>query len=187
MIAGDPRPRFRQPKLGEDADQKKTNPRRRRAGWQPNEHLRPPSSGPPPSFPPSQQCGRGWTPRTSTPEPARPPGTRGRVVRSAPGADPRQPLCLKACLPVSVPIPARKVEVTPPIPHAAAPRRWLPLPRRASSGFSHRDQLLSPQPEPFKQVPGKLVAAAFVGAQPSARAPRPLLPLPFQLFPGGLL
>lgn len=109
MLAGDPRPGFRQPKLGEDAEQKKTNPRRRSAGYQPNGHLRPPSSGPPPSFPPSQQCGRGCTPRTSTPEPARPPGTRGRVVRSAPGADPRQPLCLKACLPVSVPIPARKV------------------------------------------------------------------------------
>ncbi|CAI9158946.1 unnamed protein product [Rangifer tarandus platyrhynchus] len=102
MIAGDPRPRFRQPKLGEDAEQKKTNPRRRRAG---------------PAY---------WSAYPS--------------------------LLAKW--------------VTPPIPHAAAPQRWLPPPRQASSGFAHRDQLSSPQPEPFKQVPGKLVAAAFVGAHP---------------------
>lgn len=79
------------------------------------------------------------------------------------------------------------MEVTPPIRHSPAPRRRLPPLRRASSGFSRRDPLASRQREPFKQVPGKRVAAAFVGAPPPARAPRPPLPLPFQLFRGGLL
>lgn len=51
--------------------------------------------------------------------------------------------------------------------------------------LSRGDLLAYPQPEPFKQVPGKRVAAAFIGNLPPARAPRP--PFPFQLFRGGLL
>lgn len=79
------------------------------------------------------------------------------------------------------------MEVTPPIRHAPAPRQWPLPPSRVSSGFSRCDPLTSPQPEPFKQVPGKRVATAFVGAPPPAWAPRPPFPFPFQLFRGGLL
>lgn len=73
------------------------------------------------------------------------------------------------------------------MPHAPARQRWQPPPRRTSSGFSRRDPLGSPQPELFKQVPGKRVTAAFVGAPLPARAPCLSLPLHFQLFRGGLL
>lgn len=95
----------------------------------------------------------------------------------APGAT----LSPKGLSPINIPFPAlgdRGVEVTPRSPKAPTPWFWPPPAQCASPDYYRQDLLSSPQPEPFKQVPERRIAAALVGALPPARAPHP----PF-LFP----